>query len=495
LRLRTAGIVLLGALCGAACRKSPESGVPASARPAPKGDVVWLVDPLGAGQEGLEPELQRLGVAALFLPGGEIRPEAGRWSLQPDAPPPRAFERVPVVLVLRAGEALATALTGPGTPEAGAIAAAVAPGLSATIRGGTYGRAIGVHLDFPFAPGGAAAYAQLVAALQRGLPPGVFVSISLRSLPASEEDRQRLDPLFASADALVAFVFGAGARVDPAAADGLRRPWWAGYDTTATGVVTGVGGEARPPVPGKYLDALSGNPRLEFENDLTVNDASVAAFKLTARAPVRVGGVALEAGDQVAFHLPAIGEMLFQMGSNLAGKRFALGRAVVFDGASEADRVFSLAAFEDVLLGRPLAPALEARVSPAGRNAVVVELANRSHHASVVSRTANWIEVDLSPARAADVQIGGFDRYEVYDASGRPVTPGRATHVRLFETLVAPMETITPARIVVRGGLPAACCRYRLHAGAEAGPEVATDWSVAPPPPLTPAPKKAPRRK
>jgi hypothetical protein len=123
-----------------------------------------------------------------------------------------------------------------------------------------------------------------------------------------------------------------------------------------------------------------------------------------------------------------------------------------------------------------------------------VELANRSHQATVVSRVANWIEVDVAPARPAEVQLGGFDRYEVYDSSGRPVSPGRATRVRLFETLIAPMETVTPARIVVRGSLPAGCCRFRLHASAASGPEVATEWSTPPPPP-TPVAHKPTRKK
>ena len=123
-----------------------------------------------------------------------------------------------------------------------------------------------------------------------------------------------------------------------------------------------------------------------------------------------------------------------------------------------------------------------------------LEIVNRSHQATVVSRVANWIEVDLSPARPSEVQLGGFDRYEVYDAAERPVSPGRATRVRLFETLVAPMETVTPARIVVRGSLPAGCCRFRLHASAASGGETTTDWS-APPPTPTPAPRKGARRK
>ena len=127
-----------------------------------------------------------------------------------------------------------------------------------------------------------------------------------------------------------------------------------------------------------------------------------------------------------------------------------------------ADRPASLPSERSPLSGRgvsemkptTLIGSLDVTVHPAGNRIVLVEAVNRGPHASMVSRQSNWIEVDLAPARAADVQPGGFDRYEVYDASGRPVTPGRATRVRLYETLVSPGETIAPARILVRGALP-----------------------------------------
>jgi hypothetical protein len=184
--------------------------------------------------------------------------------------------------------------------------------------------------------------------------------------------------------------------------------------------------------------------------------------------------------------------MLYRLGSATAGKRHMLGRLIVFDGAAEADRLLRVEALEDILLGRSLSPILEVQVRPAGRNAIAVETTNRSTHASMPSRVANWVEIDLDRAHPADVALGGFDRYEAYDAAGRPVTPGRATRVRFYETLIAPREAITPARIVVRGALPARCCRFRTHALAAAGPEETTDWTEPPPPPtpVPPAPKK-----
>jgi hypothetical protein len=350
---------------------------------------------------------------------------------------------------------------------------------------------IGVHLDFPFSSAGASRYADFVTALRKGLAPGTFVSIALQAAPSSESDRKKLAPLLEATDALVAFAFRDGEHADPAAVDSLRRPWWAAFGTAGHGVRSAADGRPIGNVAEKFLDPLSGNPRVDLENDLSDNDASVSAFHLVVRQPVRLEGLALDPGDRVAFRVPSQTELLFQLGSVLAGKRYALGRVIFFEGASESERLLPIAAFEDVLLGRSLLPELEVTAIPSGRNSVSVEAVNRSSHPSIVSRISNWVEVDLAPARAADVQLGGFDRYEVYDAEGRPVTPGRATRVRLFETLIATREAISTARIVARGALPKACCRHRMHLIAAAGPEVTTEWSSPPPPPTpTPRPKK-----
>jgi hypothetical protein len=489
-RTRAGAALLAALLVATGCRKgdAPRS---AAAPRLPKGDVVWLTDPQAAQDPALDGELGRLGAVAVFLPGGTLGAAAGPESLEMAPPPPKPLEQAPVVLVLRPSETLVAALTTADGPSE-ALAVSAAATLSSSIAGGRLGRVAGVHLDFPFAPQAASRYAAFVVALRRGLPHGMFVSITLRTLPSAEEDRKRFVALLEAADALVAIVFGPEPRVDPTATDALRRPWWAAYDTRAVGEIQGPGGVARGPLPARLVEPLSGNGRFQFENDLSVNDGSVSAFTLTARAPVRLGGLEFSPGDRIAFRLPAIPEMLFQLGSNLAGKRYALGRAMIFDGASEAERVFDLAALEDIVLGRSLAPVLEASVKPAGKGAVAVELVNQSHHASVISRVDNWVEVDLFPAHPADVQIGGFDRYEVYDRAGQAVTPGRATVVRFFETLIAPLEHVTPARILLRGPLPPGCCRFRMHAISAAGPEVATDWSAPAPPP---EPTKPPPRK
>ena len=44
--------------------------------------------------------------------------------------------------------------------------------------------------------------------------------------------------------------------------------------------------------------------------------------------------------------------MVYRFGADLAGKRFVKGRAVMLPGRTETDRIFTLAALDDILLGR-----------------------------------------------------------------------------------------------------------------------------------------------
>jgi len=482
--VRRGAVLLLGAaaLAGVGCREPARAR--SSSRVLPKGDAIWLTDPRAASEPDLESKLRRLSAGALFLPAGQVALEDGRRVYRPDPAPPARFERVPVVLVIR------IAGGDPGAGDSAGIAREIASVVGrAAAAGGPYGRVAGVLIDAPATPSTALRLAPLATAVRAALPQEIFLALPLREAPSSEPERKAIQRLLPACDALVAPVFGLEARTDPVATDALGIPWWPAYRATARGIVRGADGTIRGEAAEKHLDPLSGDPRADFVNDLSSADQSFSAFHLTARAPIREDGLTLNAGDRVDFAVPALPEMLFQLGAALAGKRRALGRVLVFDGSSDAERLFQIAAFEDVLLGRSLLPVLEPQIAPSGRTAIWVDAANRTPHASVVSRTANWVEIDLAPAHPADVAPGGFDRYEVYDSGGSAVTPGRATRVRLFETLVAPGERILPARITARGALARDCCRYRTHTIAAAGPESATDWA-APPAPAPPRPSR-----
>jgi hypothetical protein len=113
---------------------------------------------------------------------------------------------------------------------------------------------------------------------------------------------------------------------------------------------------------------------------------------------------------------------------------------------------------------------------------------NASPHASAVSRVESWIEVDLAPARVGDVEPGGFDRWEAYDGKGLPVSPGRASRLRFYETFVAPFERFEPARVRVRGNLPSPCCAVRVRVAPASGGESQTGWALPGSASVTPMP-------
>ena len=493
-RAVSVGVVAVASVFLFSCRRPSEKSAAEAPRAAapPKGDAVWFLDPAGAAEAGTDDRLARLSAAALFLPAGTLGLAGGSPTFDAAPPPSRTTGAPPVVLVVRADASVAPALGIEGAFDSASTADLLGQKLQPLLApNGGFGRVIGVHLDFPFSATSAKQSGELVSALKSRLT-GVFVSIAAPFSPSTDEARRALQPLTSAADALVAPIFGFDVRADPGAIDSMGRPWWAAFGTSAQGLLVSAASGRTSPASEAWVDRLIGNPNIEFENDLSVSDVSLTAFRLIVRSPVKIDEVYLEPGDRVSYRVPALAEMLFQLGSMMAGKRHSLGRLLVFDGKVEAERIFPVAAFEDVLLGRSLVPVLETTVSPAGRGAIAVEVANRSTHASIPSRLSNWVEVDVAPAKAGEVALGGFDRYATYDSNGQPVTLGRATRVRLFETLIAPNETITAARIPLRGKPPERCCRYRTQLIAASGSEEASGWIEPPVPPTpTPSPKKA----
>ena len=478
---RPAAPILALALSMLACGGQGRSGP----RSLPAGDAVWFSDGLGAAEPEAQAVLSRGAFAHAFLPAMSLRKQGGAWKASVAPPPTRPLAGIPVVLRVDSDPEFASALS-PGAEEA--LAGAIGEGLGRLLAArGAFGKVEGVHLDLPFSASTAETFGALVGKLRSRVPPDLFLTGSLRFAPAegqAEDLRKRLAPL----DGLVAFVFGEGTSADPISTDALGKPWWAGYLAGARGEWTDAAGTPRPALGEKFLRALTDEARVPLRHDLALNQEGVAGFLFQPAAPVEIEGSTFGAGDLISFHQPLVTELLYRFGSDLAGRKLMKGRLVVMDGSSESERIFTLAALSDVLLGRPLLPELRVSVTP-DTTGVRVEAENRSMHASVISRTTNWVEVDIPSNHISDVQPGGFDRYEVFDAEGRPVTPGRATRVRFYETLVGPQERISGAAILLRGRPPADCCRFRSHVLAASGTELAGDWS-APPVAPTPTPGK-----
>jgi hypothetical protein len=117
--------------------------------------------------------------------------------------------------------------------------------------------------------------------------------------------------------------------------------------------------------------------------------------------------------------------MIHLFAGDREGWRFSRGRVVRLAGRSESDRIFTLAALTEISVGRSLSPNLKVSVE-GGPGSVSVAAENLSPVASILSRTTNWIEVDLGRPGVRDIRPGGFDRYEVYADNGKPVSLGRA---------------------------------------------------------------------
>jgi len=485
---RVAVLILLAGCC--ACGRTEtgrtETGR-ARTRDLPSGDAVWFEDGLAPSETEVEKQLQHAGFAAVFLPAVKLARDGGRWAATEFPPPGKPFERISVFLVVLGPDAAAGAAADSAAVEA--LAGTVSASVHSVLKARAYGAKVaGVHLDLPFVAGSAARYGSFLEALRGKLPADLLLTVSLRFTPASPE-REKLGSDLSAADGFVAFVFGEAANVSPAGTDEIGKPWWAAYSPGARGVWKEASGQARGALEEKYLLQLSDDPRVELTNDLTFKEEAASAFLLSPRQPVRTAGAAFGAGDRLSFRQPALSEMLYRFGADLAGRRRVRGRIVVLSGRSEQERIFTLGALSDLILGRSLVPDLRVSVSGARSTVVLVTAYNASMNASMISRISNWVDVDLAVAGIRDVQSGGFDRYDLYDAQERRVTPGRATRVRFYETLIGPAERIAPAKILLHRPARPDCCRYRQFVAAPVGPEVKTDW-IAPPPPPTLVPHK-----
>jgi hypothetical protein len=486
MRARRAALLLTAVAAAFGCHRGKAAGRP----PVPSGDAIWLSEVASADAPETTDILARHGFAHVFLPVLRLTRMPGAWRAVELALPAAPVPNLPVVLVVEGDAEAAQALL-PDSEEAPADAIAVAL-KRLRIRQPALGRIEGVHLDLPFSEATAETFGAFATRLRAKLPPKLFLTCSLR-LSVAEKQREALENAQAAFDGFVAFVFGTGAHADPAATDALGKPWWAGYVPGARGTWTDASGSPRGTLSEKALRAIADDTRVPFGHDLALRQEGAEGFVFRPSATVEVGGLRFSAGDQIAFEQPVIPDLLSRLGADVSGRRHVRGRLFLLDGASEAERVVTLAALSDVLLGRPLLPDLRVAVA-AEPGGLRVSAENRSAHASVLSRTTNWVEVDVPSGHIRDVQLGGFDRYEVFDAEGRPVTPGRATRVRLHETLLAPQERIEDAVILFYGHTPEGCCRFRQHVLAASGTELSGDWS-APPAPPTPTPAPVSRKK
>ncbi len=474
--MRRTAVLLLVAGLAAAChapKKRVSQGLPA-------GDAVWFEDGVGTDADKIEEMLARGGVATVFLPAARLSPQGIRSQSNELRPPGRPFSRVSPMLVIEGDRGMEDALRKKEAigPLSDAVWLSIKGLLAETRR---YGTVAGVHLDFPFSIAAAESYESLVASVRARLPRTQLLTISLRFTGSSAEEKEKIQRLVSACDGVLAFVFGVDSAPDPLAVDSLETHWWAGYSVTARGIWESATGGTRRSLPEWILARFSDDPRVEFLQNVSLKEESGQSFLLRPRVPISLGeGFSFGAGDRLSYRQPLVSDMVYHLAADVAGRRFARGRVVALPARSESERLFTLAALVDVLSGKPARPDLRVGLET-GRGAVAVSAENLSPHASVVSRTSNWVEVQIPSGGIRDVQTGGFDRFEVYGPERRPVTMGLATTVRFYETLIGPLEKIEPASIVLRGALPKGCCETRYHFISASGQETLSDVLVPTP--------------
>jgi hypothetical protein len=479
--LLAAALVVAGgfALASAACKREESTGPVRLAA----GDAVWFEDGVATAADDTEATVAKGGFATVFLPAIELVHEGDRWTTREIPPPEKAFHRIPVSLIVSAGADADAALHDARSAAALADAAGIAAKV-AVRNAPRFGALRGVHLDFPFGEGAADGLSIVLKSVREKLPREALLTWSLRYAPA-EAEREKLKAAIAPADGAVAFVFGDGANAEPVASDQLDRPWLAAFAPAARG--KNVTKESGVRYPESVLAKLTDDPRVEFAHDLSIKEESISAFLLTPHQPIQLDGYSFANGQALQFRQPSLSDMVFRFGADLAGRRFVRGRAVAVSGKTEAERIFTLAALNDILLGHPLNSDLRVTVEPS-RNAIRVSAENPTPHASLVSRTSNWVEVDLPSGGVVDVKAGGFDRFEVFGPNGEPVTLGLATRIRFFETLVSPWEKVQAAQVTLRRAPGKDCCAHRTHVLSSAGAEISREGDTV----LTPSPSKSP---
>jgi hypothetical protein len=447
---------------------------------APAGSAVWFAESFAGreAQDEAEAALARGGFSWVLFSAARIERRDGAWVVVRLRPPPGPIARLPVSLVVVGGPDAAQALSSGDAAVRRSLEGTLTVAARTVIEDGKrFGNVMGIHLDLPFTAESAPSYGALVQKVRRRLPSELLLSVSLRFDPPAGSEK-KLRPLAMAADGVIAMVFGEHDRANPASADLLGKPWWAGYAPGSEGHWTSGKGDDRGSLPESLLAGLSDDPRLDFHYDLRFAEGTGLGYAFKAGRPFTAQSRHFAAGDEIIFRQPSISDMVRQLETDLAGRHFARGRVVRLAGASESERIVTLAAVNEILAGRSLVPGLRVSVEP-GKNSVGLSVENVSPLPSALSRTSNWIELDLTRPGIRDVRPGGFDRYEVYAANGRRVSLGRAERVRFYETLIGPSEKIEPALILLRRAAPSGCCRFRFHLLAATGAEAATDWTEA----------------
>src|SRR5262249_22410511 len=395
-----------------ACSRSSETPRRPSVRPS--GNGLWFANGFGSEQDQAAslPALSQGGFSWILLPSARVVNREGRWTVERLAAPPRPIPRAAVSAVVESGRDATAVFEGRDKNAGKALEEALALAASQSVNDTRFGLVSGIHFDLPVTAAAAPAAAIAMRSVRSRLPPGTFVSVAF-SEPTPPEGAEKFADLASAVDGFVAMVFGRERdQAGPEEVDILGKPWWAAYSPNAEGRWKGRDGTEKGTLPEGFLKRLSDDPaRLLLEHDMEVEERVGFGYDFRVRRSLILDGRPFAAGDEVIFRQPFLTDLVRRLGRDSAGRPNAAGRVFRFTGTSDADRIFTLPTLAQVLRGGSLDPALRVAV---GRSAGTVTVAaeNASPMPSALSRTSNWIEVDLGRPGIRDVRNAGFARYE-----------------------------------------------------------------------------------
>lgn len=461
-RRATAAVHLALAALLAACTGS--DGRPAKG----PGSALWGAPAEVAALGGEEREaLRAAGVGELFLEAGRLGEASGGAAGGEIVPAAASYA---AVAATRLPVTLAVGGSWPPRADPAALAAALRPlRLAAEEAGATV---VGYHLDVapPRGEAALAAYGEALAALAAALDRDLLLSASL------DPESLGADGVAALADGVdfaVAFLYGPRsdggpgpvgddawnlAALDPQLARlaDLELPFLVGAGTIGELAHLDAAGNLVATTTRADLAALVGHPGLGLPRTAVLDPLDRQSYRLQAERPLALGDWGLDAGDWLRVTRLSAHDLV-RLAEQAAGTEGYLG--VLYHRLRRPGEALSPSALALAgAAGGDTATELEVEVEAVGTGPVPfrVRIANRGAQPTEVAFLGhNYVELRaLGGAAFADVDAGGFRRYELLHA-GRRVDTMRALRqadaVKLYVPLLEPGGVVTSGTVALRG--------------------------------------------